>query len=354
MHPKSPKLDFPSRATLIRKDTTMDLLAFAKSIADRVEAQSGRAKVPVAVSVIDIHGNILLQHRMSGAPVFSIEISERKAYTSALVGLRTADLSPLVQPGKDLFPLMGLSGGRYCSMGGGAPLTSEGQLVAGVGVSGGTVEQDVAILEAALREPAAARKTDMKLEVVVIPVADADRAKRFYLDLGWRLDIDYATGDNYRVIQFTPPGSACSVIFGKNVTKAAPGSARGLHLIVSDIQAAREDLLRRGVEVGEPFHDAGGIFHHAGAEDLMSGPNPQRKSYASFASFSDPDGNAWVFQEVTARLTGHIDDGDTSFTPELTNVVRRAEADKRRSDTTEEWVDSAAAKSVRAVGGGRA
>jgi uncharacterized protein GlcG (DUF336 family)/catechol 2,3-dioxygenase-like lactoylglutathione lyase family enzyme len=332
----------------------MDLLAFAKNIADRVEAQSAHAKVPVAICVIDIHGNIILKHRMSGAPTFSIEISERKAYTSALVGLRTADLSPVVQPGQELFALMGLSGGRFCSMGGGAPLTSEGQLVAGVGVSGGTVEQDVAILEAALREPAVTHKIDMKLEVVVIPVADADRAKRFYRDLGWRLDIDYATGDNYRVIQFTPPGSACSVIFGKNVTKAAPGSARGLHLIVSDIQAAREDLLCRGIEVGEPFHDAGGIFHHVSAEDLMSGPNPQRKSYASFASFSDPDGNGWVFQEITARLTGHIEEGDTSFTPELTNVVRRAEADKRRSDATGERVHSMAAKSVRAVGGGRA
>jgi uncharacterized protein GlcG (DUF336 family)/catechol 2,3-dioxygenase-like lactoylglutathione lyase family enzyme len=304
----------------------MDLLAFAKTIADRVEAQSARAKVPVAVSVIDIHGNILLQHRMSGAPVFSIEISERKAYTSALVGLRTADLSPLVQPGQDLFPLMGLSGGRFCSMGGGAPLTSQGQLVAGVGVSGGTVEQDVAILEAALREPAAARKIDMKLEVVVIPVADADRAKRFYGDLGWRLDIDYSAGDNYRVIQFTPPGSGCSIMFGKNVSKAAPGSAKGLHLIVSDIQATREDLLRRGIAVSEPFHDTGGIFHHAEGESLLPGPNPQRKSYASYASFSDPDGNGWVFQEITARLTGHIEDGDTSFTPELTSVVRHAAA----------------------------
>jgi uncharacterized protein GlcG (DUF336 family) len=132
----------------------MDLLAFAKNIADRVEAQSARASVPVAVCVIDIHGNIVLKHRMSGAPAFSIDISERKAYTSALVGLRTAELSPLVQPGQALFPLMGLSEGRYCSMGGGAPLTSDGQLVAGVGVSGGTVEQDVAILESALRDAA--------------------------------------------------------------------------------------------------------------------------------------------------------------------------------------------------------
>jgi catechol 2,3-dioxygenase-like lactoylglutathione lyase family enzyme len=167
---------------------------------------------------------------------------------------------------------------------------------------------------------------DMKLEVVVLPVSDVDRAKRFYSDLGWRLDLDYSPGDDYRVIQFTPPGSGCSVIFGSNVTEAAPGSAQGLHLIVSDIRAARDQLLRRGIEISEPFHDAGGIFHHASAKDLVSGPNPQRKSYASYASFSDPDGNGWLFQEVTARLTGHIAPDDTSFTPELTNVVRRAEA----------------------------
>jgi uncharacterized protein GlcG (DUF336 family) len=145
-----PKFFFPRNTH--QKGTTMDLLTFAKNIADRVEAQSARAKVPVAVCVMDIHGNIILKHRMSGAPAFSIELSERKAYTSALVGLRTAELSPLVQPGQELFPLMGLSGGRFCSMGGGAPLTSDGQLVAGVGVSGGTVEQDVGILESALRE----------------------------------------------------------------------------------------------------------------------------------------------------------------------------------------------------------
>jgi catechol 2,3-dioxygenase-like lactoylglutathione lyase family enzyme len=187
-----------------------------------------------------------------------------------------------------------------------------------------------------LRQPAVeAPRTstiDMKLEVVVIPVSDVDRAKRFYSDLGWRLDIDYTPGDGYRVIQFTPPGSGCSVIFGKNVTNAAPGSAKGLHLIVSDIQAARNQLLRRGIAISEPFHDAGGIFHHAGGEDLVSGPNPQRKSYASYASFSDPDGNGWVFQEVTARLTGHIEANDTSFTPELTNVVRRAAALEHRRD----------------------
>jgi catechol 2,3-dioxygenase-like lactoylglutathione lyase family enzyme len=181
-----------------------------------------------------------------------------------------------------------------------------------------------------LREPEVkASRTgtiDMKLEVIVIPVSDVDRAKRFYRDLGWRLDIDYAPGDDYRVIQFTPPGSGCSVIFGKNVTTAAPGSVKGLHLIVSDVQAARDQLLRRGIGISDPFHDAGGIFHHASADGLVSGPNPQRKSYASYAAFSDPDGNTWVFQEVTARLTGYIDANDTRFTPELKNVVRRAAA----------------------------
>jgi uncharacterized protein GlcG (DUF336 family) len=128
----------------------MDLLAVAKKVADRVEAQALHSEVPVAVCLIDIHGNIVLKHRMSGAPVFSIDLSEQKAYTSALVGMRTADLLPLVQPGQPLFPLMAQN--KYCAMGGGAPLTSEGRVIAGVGISGGTVEQDVAILEAGLRE----------------------------------------------------------------------------------------------------------------------------------------------------------------------------------------------------------
>ncbi|HEX4183705.1 MAG TPA: heme-binding protein [Caulobacteraceae bacterium] len=128
----------------------MDLLAFAKTVADRIEAEATRAKVPVAVCVIDVHGNLVLHHRMTGAPAFAIAISEGKAYTSALIGMRTADLLPMAQPGQPLFPLM--SQPQYCFMGGGAPLTSEGQRVAGVGVSGGSVEQDVAILEAGLRE----------------------------------------------------------------------------------------------------------------------------------------------------------------------------------------------------------
>jgi catechol 2,3-dioxygenase-like lactoylglutathione lyase family enzyme len=195
------------------------------------------------------------------------------------------------------------------------------------------------------------RTIEMKLEVVVIPVSDVDRAKRFYRDLGWRLDIDYAAGDDFRVIQFTPPGSGCSVIFGKNVTTAAPGSVKGLHLVVSDIQAACDELLRRGVEISTPFHDAGGIFHHASPQGLVSGPNPQRKSYASYASFSDPDGNGWVFQEVTARLTGNIEPGDTSFTPELTNWVRRAAAARPRCDGPGDLVDGEAPSSVRMLGG---
>ena len=130
---------------------TVDLLAIAKKIADRVEAESIKQNVPVAVTVIDIHGNVVLTHRMTRAPAFSLELSERKAYTSALVRLRTADLVPLVQPGAELYPLLAVSGGRYSAIGGGVPLTNEGQVIAGVGVSGGTTEQDVAIVEAAMR-----------------------------------------------------------------------------------------------------------------------------------------------------------------------------------------------------------
>ena len=128
----------------------MDLLMTAKALAERVEAEATKAKVPVAVCIIDVHGNLVLQHRMNGAPAFSLELSERKAYTSALVGMRTADLVPLVQPGAELYPLLAVSGGRYSAIGGGVPLTSEGQVIAGVGVSGGTTEQDIGIVEAAM------------------------------------------------------------------------------------------------------------------------------------------------------------------------------------------------------------
>jgi catechol 2,3-dioxygenase-like lactoylglutathione lyase family enzyme len=175
-------------------------------------------------------------------------------------------------------------------------------------------------------------KVDMKLEVVVIPVSDADRAKRFYGGLGWRLDADFAAGD-WRVIQFTPPGSPCSVIFGKNVTAAPPGSAQGLYLIVSDLEAARADLLARGVTVGEVFHGTGD--QHAGPDEpylsgthRVSGPDPKRGSYRSYASFKDPDGNGWLFQEITARLPGRVETTDTTFTSstELAAALRRAAA----------------------------
>jgi uncharacterized protein GlcG (DUF336 family) len=137
--------------TAERKHTTMDLLTAAKQIADRVEAESVKQNLPVAITVIDVHGNVVLTHRMTGAPAFSLELAERKAYTSALVGMRTADLVPLVQPGAELYPLLAVAGGRYSAIGGGVPLTSDDHLVAGVGVSGGTTEQDIAIVEAAMR-----------------------------------------------------------------------------------------------------------------------------------------------------------------------------------------------------------
>jgi catechol 2,3-dioxygenase-like lactoylglutathione lyase family enzyme len=145
---------------------------------------------------------------------------------------------------------------------------------------------------------------DMKLEIVVVPVSDVDRAKRFYEGLGWRLDADFATGPEFRVVQFTPPGSAASIIFGKGITTSGPGTLQGLHLAVFDIETARADLSRRGVAISEVFHDAGGVFHHAGTTDRAPGLNPERKSYASFAAFSDPDGNGWVLQEIRQRLPG--------------------------------------------------
>lgn len=174
--------------------------------------------------------------------------------------------------------------------------------------------------ESAIGTPRAAT-FDMSLELVVIPVSDVDRAKRFYGDLGWRLDLDFKSGDDYRVIQFTPPGSACSVIFGKNVTSAAPGSSHDLYLIVSDIELARNELLRRGAAVSELFHDPGGVFHHAVGKGHVAGPNPERRSYATFASFSDPDGNGWLLQEITARLSGDVKIGDPRFTAEVLNAI---------------------------------
>jgi catechol 2,3-dioxygenase-like lactoylglutathione lyase family enzyme len=144
----------------------------------------------------------------------------------------------------------------------------------------------------------------MKLEVVVVPVSDVDRAKAFYEDLGWRLDADFPLADGYRVVQLTPPGSECSIIIGEGITAAVPGSFEGLQLTVYDIDTARAELIDRGVEVSEPFHDITGAFHHAGTEGRVPGADPARADYGSFASFSDPDGNGWLLQEVKQRAPG--------------------------------------------------
>jgi catechol 2,3-dioxygenase-like lactoylglutathione lyase family enzyme len=145
---------------------------------------------------------------------------------------------------------------------------------------------------------------EMRLEVVVLAVSDVDRAKHFYEGLGWRLDADLVVDDGYRVVQVTPPGSGCSIIFGNGVTSSQPGSAEGLQLSVYDIDDARADLIARGVDVSEPFHDETGIFHHAGTEARLDGAAPEHADYGSFASFTDPDGNGWLLQEIKTRLPG--------------------------------------------------
>ena len=161
---------------------------------------------------------------------------------------------------------------------------------------------------------------DMKLEVIVIPVADVDRAKRFYGGLGWRLDADFVVGDTFRGVQFTPPGSQCSIHFGKGITSASPGSASGTYLVVSDIEAARADLVGRGVDVSEVFHRAGP------GQPAVSGRDKEGRSYFSYATFSDPDGNSWLLQEITSRFPGRVD-ADTTYTSvsELAAALRRAE-----------------------------
>jgi catechol 2,3-dioxygenase-like lactoylglutathione lyase family enzyme len=194
------------------------------------------------------------------------------------------------------------------------------------------------------------RKVDLKLEVVTIPVSDVDRAKAFYGGLGWRLDADFTTTSDH-VVQFTPPGSQCSIHFGTNLTTAAPGSAQGLWLIVSDVQAARDELVRRGVEVSEVFHFAG--WNRVAPDARVSGPAPDRRSYASFVSFSDPDGNGWLLQEITTRLPGRIDPGAISFgsAGDLASAFRRAEAahgehEKRTGQRDANWPEWYAAYMV--------
>jgi catechol 2,3-dioxygenase-like lactoylglutathione lyase family enzyme len=145
---------------------------------------------------------------------------------------------------------------------------------------------------------------DMKLEVIVVPVSDVDRAKRFYANLGWRVDADIAKGDHWRAVQLTPTGSACSFVFGKGITKATPGSLQGLELAVDDIEAARAELIGHGVDVSEVFHFEDDIVHFTGTHGRLPGPDPQRRSYLTFASFNDPDGNGWLLQEIKTRLPG--------------------------------------------------
>src|SRR3984957_6004438 len=191
-------------------------------------------------------------------------------------------------------------------------------------------------------------RVDMKLEALVIPVADVDRAKEFYGKLGWRLDADFPFDTGFRVVQFTPPGSGCSIQFGTNITSAKPGSAQGLYLIVSGIEAAREELVARGVAVSEVFHAGtpGAQFQPNGTNGRVGGPAADHASYGSFATFSDPDGNGWLLQEVTTRLPGRVDRAETAFASplDLASALRRAETahgqhEKRTGERDANWPD---------------
>ena len=202
---------------------------------------------------------------------------------------------------------------------------------------------------------------DMKLEVVVVPVSDVDAAKAFYQGLGWRLDADFAFDNGFRVVQFTPPGSACSIQFGTRITTATPGSAQGLYMIVSDIEAARADLAAHGAQVSEVFHAGtpGAQFQPDGGAGRVSGPAPDHASYSSFATFADPDGNSWLLQEVTTRLPGRVDTAQTAYasTADLASAMRRAsvahgEHEKRTGGQYDEnWPDWYAAYMVAEQGG---
>jgi catechol 2,3-dioxygenase-like lactoylglutathione lyase family enzyme len=191
---------------------------------------------------------------------------------------------------------------------------------------------------------------DMKLEVVIIPVSDVERAKRFYGGLGWRLDADIDRGA-FRVVQFTPPGSQCSIQFGTGLTASAAGCTQSVYLVVSDIEAARAALIARGADASE-------VFHRGGPTGRLSGPDPARASYASFVSFTDPDGNSWLVQEVTARLPGRVSADGTAFksAAELAGALRLAEAahgehEKRTGKRDANWADWYADYIVRAQAG---
>jgi catechol 2,3-dioxygenase-like lactoylglutathione lyase family enzyme len=189
---------------------------------------------------------------------------------------------------------------------------------------------------------------DLKLEVVVIPVSDVDRAKEFYSGLGWRLDADFPFDNGFRVVQFTPPGSGCSIQFGTNITQAAPGTASALYLIVSDIEAAHDELLKRGVDVSDVFHAGtpGAQFQPDGTNGRVAGPAPERATYSTFVTFSDPDGNTWLLQEVTTRLPGRVEAAEIAYasSADLASAMRRAatahgEHEKRMGQADENWPD---------------
>ncbi|GAA2024586.1 glyoxalase [Catenulispora yoronensis] len=196
---------------------------------------------------------------------------------------------------------------------------------------------------------------DFKIEVVVLPVSDVDRSKDFYKRIGFREDVDYTGPGGFRVVHLTPPGSAASVIIGSGVTDAAPGSERGVHLVVDDVVAARAELVAAGVAVSEVFHDAGGVFHHAGTAERVPGPHPARQSYGSFASFADPDGNTFVLQEITARRPGRISHVVYRSAAELEQALREAavahgEYERELGHHDEDWPSWYAAHMARAAG----
>jgi catechol 2,3-dioxygenase-like lactoylglutathione lyase family enzyme len=210
-------------------------------------------------------------------------------------------------------------------------------------------------LEEEVIRDARVESLDMKLEVVVIPVSDVDRAKEFYGRLGWRLDADFRFDNGFRVVQFTPPGSGSSIQFGTKITTAAPGSAKSLYLVVSDIAAARKQLVARGADVSEVFHneEAGANFETDGSSGRINGPAPDHTSYRSYATFSDPDGNSWLLQEVTTRLSGRVDPAETAFASvnDLASALRRAAAahgehEKRIGQNDANWPDWYAAYMV--------
>lgn len=181
-------------------------------------------------------------------------------------------------------------------------------------------------------------RVSLKLELAVLPVADVNRAKDFYfLTLGWRLDADFSAGADFRVVQVTPPGSPGSVIFGAGITSGAPGSGADLVLVVSDIDKARAELVGRGVVVSEIFHDAGGVFHHAGTDARVAGPDPQRRSYASWASFSDPDGNRWFLQEITTRRPGRVSETDVNTLADLLHETEEHHGPFEKTAPKHDW-----------------